>query len=892
MILFSQAWQELRQHPGRFLATGVAIVLFVAFTGATQVFGATESNAVLKRQLLYTSKADLVGASYLWHSPNARSDRDSALTIGQTLLSRDDRVAAVDRFSQLFGRVAHGDKVTQVMFTSIPNKSVFRWFTPSQGRLPRTNTEVMLPEDTASALGVGIGDVITAAVKGIDPLHVVGLTAERGYADPPAYVLPQVLSNADAGFPTPDLRLVITPNASTARTTPGSSGDGVGIWLLVKLKDPTQADAVAADLKQQLVSEGVLGVVLKFQTGDQLRATAAANSSATRVTGWMLDGASVIAILVGALIVATTFTLLMGQQRRKVGLLRAVGASRRQVVVRSGYEALILGVLGTVVGLPLGIGAALLISWLGTGATDFGVVLPWGRLLMIGLLGVMVTVVAALLAVAQAARVRPLEALRPAPAPAIQRRHRVLGGLAGLALLALGGALVWTGLSGIGPLARRHRAAWVMGGVVALAVAGLATTWVWVPWIVRGLGRMLHRAAPAVRLGAANTVRNPGRVGASTTALLLALGLIITVEVASATALHNALASVDRQYRADVVAVPTIERELSDSVNGTGPTADRDKDGYLVGFNPTVLPLAKSTPGVADAMMLRATQSMMTSTASGTFSSMIFVEFPASANALLSSPVDLADGEVGLNAEDLESLRLSPGTTLTLSSDDPDKPGVRLTVVELGLSTGSAAVTPATFATLKVPGPVRDGLLLLKAVDPTQGALITGRLSASISKVNHDVQFSGGAELKSNVAAQLNQLRAIALILLAVTAVVAVVGVGNTLSLSVMERTRESALLRALGLGRNGLRVMLLVEALLIGLVAVVVGLLAGVLFGWIGARLISQALHWPGAGLVLDWTALLVTCALVVLAAGLASVLPGRKAALAPPVEALADLG
>jgi putative ABC transport system permease protein len=128
--------------------------------------------------------------------------------------------------------------------------------------------------------------------------------------------------------------------------------------------------------------------------------------------------------------------------------------------------------------------------------------------------------------------------------------------------------------------------------------------------------------------------------------------------------------------------------------------------------------------------------------------------------------------------------------------------------------------------------------------------------------------------------------------LLAVVALVAMVGVGNTLSLSVIERTRESALLRALGLGRRSLRLMLLVEAVALSVLALVVGALAGVWFGWSGATVVLHEVGAPASALVVPWARVGVAALAVVVAAALASVGPGRAAARATPIEALADLG
>ncbi len=128
--------------------------------------------------------------------------------------------------------------------------------------------------------------------------------------------------------------------------------------------------------------------------------------------------------------------------------------------------------------------------------------------------------------------------------------------------------------------------------------------------------------------------------------------------------------------------------------------------------------------------------------------------------------------------------------------------------------------------------------------------------------------------------------------LLGVAGLVAMIGVGNTLSLSVIERTREHALLRALGVTRSGLRRMLLIEAALISTIAVALGVAAGVGLGWAAARLAADALGLPRPPLSVDPVPLLLTAVVVLAAGACASVLPGRRAATTAPVAALADVG
>jgi len=151
-------------------------------------------------------------------------------------------------------------------------------------------------------------------------------------------------------------------------------------------------------------------------------------------------------------------------------------------------------------------------------------------------------------------------------------------------------------------------------------------------------------------------------------------------------------------------------------------------------------------------------------------------------------------------------------------------------------------------------------------------------------------EVSGGLTAKLVYHSALDRLLALTTMLLAVAVLIALVGVGNTLGLSVLERTRESALLRALGLQRRQLRGMLAVEAALLSLAGAVVGIGAGMFFGWVGTHAVSGELNFENVRFAMSAPQTFAVTAVAVLAGVLASVLPGRRAAMATPVDALAE--
>lgn len=188
--------------------------------------------------------------------------------------------------------------------------------------------------------------------------------------------------------------------------------------------------------------------------------------------------------------------------------------------------------------------------------------------------------------------------------------------------------------------------------------------------------------------------------------------------------------------------------------------------------------------------------------------------------------------------------------------------------------------------------PTKPGLIVARLSDASDSATIISQVKNRLLEFHPGLDVSGGAELKASLRVLLDGVTLLITALLGIATLVAIVGMGNTLALSALERTRESALLRALGLQRRGLAMTLLVEAVLVSLIAAAVGVLFGVLFGWAGAGVVLRSLDMSVPALQIDWVRTLLTGAVVLVAGALASVLPGRRAARVTPIEGLADIG
>ena len=881
----AHALREVRHHPARYAAMLIAVVVSVTFLAASQIALATESNAAATRSALFASRADVIVDTYVWNWGGGEFQRDAALSVAEAALAADPDVLGFDRFSQVRGELVNGERIAGVMLTTAVTDPGLWWAETAEGRLPVADTEVMLTQETADLLGVRLGDTLGVNITGAPPLTVVGLTRERGYGTAPAYVPATLIAQADRALPPVDPRIIINPRDAAA-TTPGSSGGTVGVRLVARTA-PGKVDAVVTRVGDALYAAGHLRIIAEAKPASAVRAKAAEDAGRSEgATRPLVTGAAAVALLVGALIIGNTLTILLTQRRRQIGLLRAVGATRRQVLARVLAEAALLGAAGSLLAVPLALGAAAAIAGWVTHSLDFGLVVPWGTVALAVLLGFLLTVAAALWPVLRFTRVTPLEALQPAAPPSRAAAHARRRALACAAVGVLGGAaLGWALLAGD---PAPQRAGVGLAGGLLVAAGGLLATPVYVPTLMRLVSAPFTRRSPLARVAVGNATRNPGRVGAAASALLVAVGMITVVQVAMVGVRASAFAELDRRYPVDIALQSAVLGPDLVNPQGSGPDTHRDSSGRLIGFAPGALDAVRGTPGVKDAVMVPMSDTVVVATGAGVYGQYPIAPLTPDAAAALRSPLQLADPDIGIPTPAMSDLQALAGTRVMLH---PMVGKVtQLGVVRADVGPDVLVVTPATFAALRTP--TRDGLILVTLTDPDDGDSVADALKSRLLRDNPGMSLGGSAEQKAALRTLLNDLTAVVTGLLGVAGLVAMIGVGNTLSLSVIERTREHALLRALGVTRSGLRRMLLIEATLISTIAVALGVAAGVGLGWAAARLAADALGLPRPPPSVDPVPLLLTAVVVLAAGACASVLPGRRAATTAPVAALADVG
>jgi putative ABC transport system permease protein len=559
-----------------------------------------------------------------------------------------------------------------------------------------------------------------------------------------------------------------------------------------------------------------------------------------------------VALVVSVLVIANTFAILFAQRLRDFALLRCVGATRGQVLGSVRREAATVGVLaslvGVLVGTGLGYGLIALINALAPTTPMAAPALPVLWLLGGFAAGPVVTMVASWLPTRRVVRVSPLAALRPDAAIDVRAATgRMRLGLAALLLVAgpvlLGTAVVLLST----PLM-------LVGGAAAFTGVLLVGP-VLVPRLVRIAGALLGRPG---RLATENAVRNPRRTATTTAALLV--GVTLTTAVLTGTA--------------------TWRAALDEQGNRHHPV-DATLTALDAPVTPDLLDRVRRTPGVEQAVAV-----------SGTVTRISGFDAPL---PVLTAP---DPAEVARVARDGGAFtRVRPGTiNIDLDSFiDPDvRPGDQVTVgvgdrqVELRVIalTGwgqAGVVSPETLARLTdAPEPRVVWVRGTPDADPLRLVDDLDGVADAAGADLHD-------ELQARVAAarELDILVWSVLGMIGISVAIAVIGIANTLGLSVLERVREHAMLRALGLTRGQLRRMLATEAVLLSAVATVLGTTIGVAFAWVGYEtFVKPAL--THATMVVPWTTLGVVVLGSALAGLLAAVLPARRAARVTPAAGL----
>lgn len=568
-----------------------------------------------------------------------------------------------------------------------------------------------------------------------------------------------------------------------------------------------------------------------------------------------------IAVVVGAFLIVNTFSILVAQRSRELALLRAVGASRGQVVRSVLLEAVVVGLVGSTLGLLLGLGlAAALRALFGRFGLDLSQTpLVFGTRTVIAayVVGIAVTVVAAYLPARRASRIAPVAAMRDDIAlPEHTIRIRMV---VGAVLAVLSAALLVVGIRGEGTTGVSVVGAGVFGVLMA---ATLLSPVLGVP-VLRAL-EALYRPLFGLpgRLAAQNSLRNPRRTAATASALMIGLALVSMIAILGASLNKSIEVSARLDFQSDYLLSNPTFTGFSPSV--TERVRALDEAGKVAE--------TRLAPGEIDGDRTFVTGADTTDLDA-------IYDF-----TMKQGRMRVGHDEVALSGPKATALGAHVGDSVTLTFP-AGKQRARVVGIYRTTSVVGDAVVP--FSTLRAAKlPERDFATSVDAADGTSYAA----LGAALERVVEDdplVTVQNQQDFIDTQRAQVDQLVMLVYALLGLAVVIAVLGIVNTLALSVLERTREIGLLRAVGVSRRQLRRIVRLESVAIALLGAVLGVALGCLFGVVLQRsLVDEGF----TDLAIPVVRLLAFVVAAVLVGVLAAVLPARRAARLNVLTAIAQ--
>lgn len=886
--MFLITWRGIRQHPVRFLLSALAVVLGVAFITGTLAFRTSLSgtfDAIVSGSYsaaVYVQPADASSA--------AMEGGGSAEGVPMSLDSAIDSVDGVEAVvpsvegtGVLIGR--DGTPVTTsgaptLMFADLDDSPEFAVVS---GRMPERSGEIALESSALASTGFAVGDTTKIVVGGeVKDVTIVG---DVSYSSAVFGAILVVLDR-DTGI------AAFAPTGAVASIGVRTSGSEPAIDMARRVAEAIGSDVSALDdAKQGYRATLASGAVVDVRTGDSLRADL--KSTIDGIVGFIsvfLLIFAAIALFVGGFIIANTFTMQVRQRMREIAVLRAIGASPLQVFLQVVGQAVFVGVAGSVVGIAAGMGLVgivrNLLEAMGSEMSS-GVPLTTETVVVSLAAGVLVSVISAAIPARRAASIPPVAAMRDDVASESRLLWRGIVGavlvIAGIVLALVGATRGGDGqgLLGVGAVLVAIGALVVAPAIVAPVIGVLA-------WPLAMLWK------PIGVLARGNVTRNARRTASTASALMIGMALVGGCAVLAASAQASVSSIVVSQAKADFLLMNAVS-EL-EGVPAKAESAVRAVDG--IGRMDTLYFGAGSIAGAG------------TLPSGGT--STYFVA--ASPKALTESfdlpmtdgsaaTVDHGDALVRESVAKDYGLRI--GDRITVSGLSADAAAATAGAAASGGGTkqsadvtiggiysddsfiGARLILPVDAYEAIVPEQARVIDALVVTASPGTDVSTLGTALKDAVKPFYVISVQDKDELVSQYSNQISQVLTMLYALLALSIIIAILGIVNTLALSVIERTREIGLTRAVGLGRLQLAATIMLESVYIAVFGALLGLamgvgLASLLPSVIGGQGFNTlAIPWPELG----WMLLLSAAVGVV-----AAVWPAIRAARMPVLASIAS--
>jgi len=789
----------------RFVLTGVAVMLGVAFVSGTFVLTETISStfdslfsdiyqhtdAVVRQKEAFSGDFGAgrgrISAALL---PRVRSAPGVAQADGTV----QGLAVMVNRHNEAVG--SNGQGAPTFGFAYIPDRDLSTVHVV-EGRGPRRANEIVIDKKSATDAGYTPGDTVPVITK-------------AGRSD---YRLSGIVKFGTADSPLGATLVAFTPQtASRVLAEPGTF-DAID----VKAKPGLSQAQVVANIEQVLRRDPAAGNV-EALTGTQITRESQSNlRDNLSFFNTFLLVFGVIALLVGSFIIFNTFSIIVAQRNRELALLRALGANRGQVLGSVLLEAVLVGLTASIVGFFGGIvlagGLKTLLGALGLDIPAGAIVIPASAVIWSLVTGLVVTVTAAIAPALRASRIPPVAAMLDVSIDrsASSRRRALVGTLTTL----LGAALVAFGLFGSG--GNTLLAVGVGMGVVFIGVAVLG------PMIAAPLSGAL--GAPIQRLkgitgeiARENATRNPKRTSATAAALMVGVALVALITIFGASARASVNAAIDDSMKVDYVVtsggfsqgrIPTTAEEQLATVPAVEVVSGLRNGQAKIKDSVEQLTAADTTnfDALFDLQVTKGDLSRLGPTG------LAVLDTTASDNGLhLGSKVAVEFPQTGTREFTIDAIYQQPYLSQWVTS---------LQAYE--------ANYPDQF----------DYQIYIK----TKG----GETASNTRALQHVIKQYPGPDLqtrsqyKASTAQSINQFLNLVYVLLFFAIVIALFGIANTLGLSIIERTHELGLLRAVGMSRRQLRSSVRWESVIIALLGTVLGLAIGVVFAWTMVQALSD---------------------------------------------------
>ena len=778
----------------RLVLTSLAVILGTAFLSGTAVFSATLNRTfdnlfsdVFRNVDSYVRSTQVIEADF--GAEERQRIPAELIAMIEAVPGVGDVQGDIQAFARIIGKDGQplgSEGAGPPTFGSVGEEFKGALWTISEGKFPSNSTEVALDEASAKAGNYVVGDIVkVVAQTGSREFTLVGIA---GYGD--------VRSPGGATFALFDLA-----TAQEFLAKPGFvdailiSGDG-------SASDEELAQAINAIIPSSYKTETLTGAEITKETQDQI-------GSALSFFSILLSTFSYIALGVGSFVIYNVFSISAAQRQRENALLRAIGASKKQVTRALMIESVVVGLFGSTIGLFAGIGLSKGLSALLKAASidlpSGDLVVPSSAVVNTIVVGLIVTVASAWLPARRAGRVPPLAAMRETAIEvvALTRRRTQFG----LFLIALGAATIVAVTSGASNKWLGLGILFVFSGTITLG-----------PVIARPVALLLGKPAEKFRgvtgtMARQNSARNPKRTSRTASPVLIGVALVTAVAALAASISSQIDGVFTQQFKGDY-AINTNARgfgglspSLADDIN-TLPEVERatgiglltvkidGKGQYLTTLNPATV------EGVFDIGLTSGSYADLTPET-------IFVsqQYAENNDAKLGDTIQvtLADAQV---------------KTLSIAGIyEFDELAGKYTVSR-DLTKDTTVITFDLGVYIKI----KDGVSQESARTALQAAVDKYGQGTLLSKREYIDSQSG----------QINQLLGLIYGLLFLSVIIAIVGIIITLLLSVFERQREIGLLRAVGMTKSQVRTTVRWESVITSLLGAVVGIVLGVGLGWV----------------------------------------------------------